>query len=611
MEKIMGNGIQTPPHLPHQEKTLFDLLNAAIQEHPDKPALRFWGTSISYRQLGDMIDEAAAYLVSEKNIRPGDRVGLDMPNTPFLPVMAFAILKCGGHVVSFPGYCSKEDFTNHVRETEPKLMVTVNLDRFVQKTAASTQESGCKTDLLVCKLNNLFPMLTRGAYEKHKEVSVLSGKDIRRIAPDASVYSSSAHKSAFSKASHMPSDRPEHNIQASDTALYLFTGGTSGKSKVAVYTHEGLVQNTLQSLQHFSQPPDSDPDERYLRYGEENWLGILPLSHVYGFCGPMLTSIASGGTLILEASSHVNDKNIKRSLQVMKDHDVTVAAMLPGQIERMTEPQFAGLLEDIKRNGKLKTVISGGSALHSSVALKFEHLTGAKVVQGYGATETGMIASNVPVNCNNHRTVGRVYPGTEIKFIGPAGETVEPGSGKQGEICVRGPGMMKEYLFTPEDDDPPFTPDGYYKTGDIGYLNESGHIVLTSLRKNMLIVNGVNVFPEKTEHQLRLHNDVEDVVVVGRPVNALGEVPYAFVKLKPGADTTAEEIVQFLKGSNMLARQEIPSIENISLTMDDLPRTPLGKPDRKQLQGLVRSRPDNAHKPGFPSAGHEGPQACL
>ena len=211
-------------------------------------------------------------------------------------------------------------------------------------------------------------------------------------------------------------------------------------------------------------------------------------------------------------------------------------------------------------------------------------------------TETSpIVCTNSPVKNNRHETVGTPLPSTTVRLVDPSDSSKVMGKGETGEIAIKGPQVMKGYYNRPDINKQVFTKDGFFLTGDIGHIDADGHIQITDRKKDMMIINGLNVYTNKIERQLMAHPEVEEAYVIGVPNEKVGEVPFAFVRTAPGSSLDARTLFSFLESSGTLAKHETPRAGNMEITAENLPKTPLNKPDKKAMrqkaQDMLKATP--------------------
>jgi long-chain acyl-CoA synthetase len=477
---------------------------AAAQRHPGRVALRLGAAALTYAELERRSAEIAGALL-ERGLRPGDRVGLMLPNGLHFPVLYAAILRAGAIVVPM----------------NPMLR-----DREVR-----------------------FHLADSGARE------VFVWHDVAAEAPDAAIIVDEDGPALPPAAGvpMMPRD-------AGDTAVVLYTSGTTGTPKGAELTHANLARNLEVAGALFGL------DERSVV------LGALPLFHAFGQTCGMNATLAAGGTLTL-----VPRFDAAVVLETIEADRVTVFQGVPSM--------YGALLHHPRRAdhdvSSLRTCVSGGAALPVELLHAFERAFGATILEGYGLSETSPIASfNHPDRERRPGSIGTPVAGVEMKVVGERGEDLPAGA--VGEILVRGHNVMKGYWNRPEATAAAITPDGWLRTGDLARIDPAGRFYVVDRKKDLIIRGGYNVYPREVEEVLHEHPAVREAAVVGIPDERLGEEVVAAVALADGEAATPEQLREFVRGQ--LAAYKYPRHVWI---VDELPKGPTGKILRRELVARV------------------------
>ncbi|MER7841942.1 long-chain fatty acid--CoA ligase [Streptomyces sp. NPDC096040] len=485
------------------------LVNSAAV-HGEHVAVRHDDTTLTYEQL----DEASARLATvlrDRGVRPGDTVTMTMPNVPLFPVVYYGILRAGGAVVPMNPLLKAREAAFVLRDSGARLALAHPMcAEEVAKAAAETGAACLVTD------SDAFQALLLAAQPM---------ADVVERADD-------------------------------DTALILYTSGTTGTPKGAELTHRNLLTNTATTA------------ETLLLLGPEDVLfGGLPLFHAFGQTCAMNASVAAGATLTLLPRFDAG-----RALEVMRRDGVTVFLGVP--------TMYSALLQARRSDGhaasRLRLAVSGGAALPVKVLHGFERTFGATVLEGYGLSETSPVAAfNHPDRPRKTGSIGTPVRGVEMKLIADDGATVRPGA--VGEIAVRGENVMKGYFDNPDASTHALR-DGWFHTGDLARVDEDGFYFIVDRKKDLIIRGGYNVYPREIEEVLYGHPAIAEAAVVGVADPVHGEEVAAVVVLRAGEEATPEEIRDYVK--ERVAAYKYPRI--VSLTAE-LPKGPTGKILKREI----------------------------
>jgi len=514
-----------PRELEIPDLTLPDFLAHTAKEYPDRPAIYYFGTKITYRQLNEKATRFAHVLIRE-GVQPGDRVALYMPNCPPSVIAFFGALRAGALVTQLNPLHTAGEISFQLRDSGAKYVLA--LDRFASLLGQVAGECGLKKVWLT-RIHDYFPLPLRWLFP----IKAMKNKTWEPW-PTGPLFASFTR--SLDRASRGPVKRT-HPIHPDDTALLQYTGGTTGVSKGAILTHRNLVANALQCKSWFWM----------LEGGREVFLVAVPIFHCYGMTVGMNTAIAFGSAMVLLPRFD--------ALQVMENVKKYQVGVLPG-----VQAFYAAINNhpDVKKYNlrSIKACISGAGPLHEEVQRQFEHLTGGKLVEGYGLTEAGPVTHCNPVS--GIRKMGRIglpLPGTDARVMDlKTGKRILK-TGETGELVIRGPQVMKGYWNQPEETRMTLR-DGWLYTGDIAVMDEDGFFTLVDRKKDMVKVGGENVYPREVEEVLFKHPKVLDCVVAGVPDRRLVDKLKAYVVLKPGEACTRKEIIEFCK--ERLAKYKVP-----------------------------------------------------
>lgn len=541
-------------------KPLYTLLDDAVSRYPNKPCTNFLGKVLTYSEIGHQVDRAAAGL-QRLGVEKGTKVGLFLPNSPTYIVFYFAILKIGGIVVNFNPLYTVEELSFQVRDSETDLMITLDLKVLFDKVEALLS-SGVLNRAVVCSFAALLPVAKSVLFRllKGRDLAQIDRSPVaRRIIPGARVM---ANGGVYSR----PNLDPENDI-----AVLQYTGGTTGTPKGAMLTHANLYINVLQVV---AWAPG-------LEEGRERVMGVLPFFHVFAMTVVMNFGIARAAELVIMPRFVLAD-----ALKLITETRPTVMPGVPTLFNAMlNHPQLKSY--DLS---SLRFCLSGGAPLPVEVKHKFEALTGCKLVEGYGLSETSPVVTANPLEGPvKAGSIGQPLPGTVVSLRDLADPAKEVPQGERGELCVSGPQVMKGYWNRPEETAAQFV-GSFIRTGDVAVMDEDGFFYIVDRLKDLIISSGFNVYPRRVEEAIYTHPAVEEVTVIGIPDEYRGEAPKAFIKLKKGMEATKEDILRHL--APKLSRIEQPSEIEFR---EELPKTMIGKLSKKELRQEELQKRQRAH----------------
>ncbi|MBS0237405.1 MAG: long-chain fatty acid--CoA ligase [Proteobacteria bacterium] len=535
-------------HMPIPTRPVPELLDRAVKRFPGNPAISFLGRTTTYAMLGAEVDRVAAGLQSI-GVKRGTKVGLLLPNTPTFIVYYFAILKAGGTVVNFNPLYTLEELSFQVRDSETEIMVTHDLTMLFSKTEALLLSGAIARAVVVPFASVLSPVKSvLFRLFKRKDVA-----DVRSSRAAAQIVNGSTLAATSSPMSRVDIDPDE------DIAVLQYTGGTTGTPKGAMLTHANLTANTAQIA---AWGVDLEP-------GKESILGALPLFHVFAMTVVMNMGIELAAKIIL-----IPRFQLLEALKLLHKERPTVLPAVPTIFTAMLNyPDFKSY--DVS---SLRFCLSGGAPLPLEVKLKFEAVSGAKVVEGYGLSETSPVLTCNPVQGEPVAgSIGPPLPGTTISLRDIDDPTKEVAQGERGELCAKGPQVMKGYWKKPAETEKQFV-GGFLRTGDVAIMDEKGYFSIVDRIKDLIICSGYNVYPRRIEEAIYTHPAVEEVTVIGIPDAYRGEAPKAFIKLKSGMSATEADILKHLQPK--ISRIEMPAAIEFR---DSLPKTMIGKLSKKEL----------------------------
>jgi long-chain acyl-CoA synthetase len=529
------------------------ILENAARTWPDRPALDFAGRVLSYAELDRLADRMAAGLQAW-GVGPGVHVGIYLPNTPHYFIAFFGILKAGGTVVNYSPLDAAAVLEHKVEDSETDLLFTLDMKSLYPQMHAMLGHTRLR-GLIVGSYGDFAAnpaAIAAGQKAAGDLVEVGYGDQIRHFADLLS-----------------DAEPVRHAIgdPAEAIAVLQYTGGTTGLPKGAILTHANLTAATSQILETTQTEPP------VLRPGQERLLAVLPPFHVYALVVNMLMGIKLGAELVLHARF-----DLHAVLGDLTSKHVTVFCGVPTMFVGLLQADLAGL--DLS---SLRLCNSGGAPLPLEIQQRFQSVSGASLNEGWGMTETSAIGSFTPgMGVRHPGSCGIPGPGIDFRFLDITDPSRVLALGERGEIAVRGPNVMKGYWKNPEATREAISPDGYLRTGDVGWMDEDGYVYIVDRTKDMLLCGGFNVYPRVIEEAIYQHASVAEVAVIGVPDDYRGQAPKAFIKLRPDVPALSlEELKAFLKPR--IGKHEMVAALQI---VDALPRTPVGKIDKKQLYAV-------------------------
>lgn len=530
--------------MPLQARPVYELLDETAQRFGDRPAFDFLGKHWTWQDIKEQVDCFAGAL-QKIGVSRGVKVGLFLPNSPYFLISYYAILRAGGTVVNFnPMYAVKE-LRHQIEDSETDFLITLDLKILCDKVMELSntrmkQVIFCRfADILSWPKNLLFPLV------KRKEVATLP-LDTNRLWFHEMVH-------------HAPAPSRVSIDVNEDIAVLQYTGGTTGIPKGAMLTHANVSTNAQQSFAWFST----------MSADNNTTLGILPFFHVFAMTVVINLAVIGGREIVA-----LPRFDIKQVLRAIKHRRITCLPAVPA-IYNAINHQSRVRPRDL---ASLQLCIAGGAPLPSEVREAFFKKTGQTVMEGYGLTEASPVVSMNPlVTGNRPGTIGQPLPGTEIEIRDLDTDQPVP-LGASGELCVRGPQVMKGYYKKPEET-AAVLQNNWLRTGDVAVLDAEGYLTIVDRIKDMIITNGYKIYPRHVEEAIYTHPAVEECIAAGLPDPAKGEITKAWVKLRPGQELTAEQLRTYL--TDKLSPLEVPRF--IEFRDQPLPKTTIGKLSRKDI----------------------------
>ncbi len=528
-------------------KSMVDVFDQAVKKYADKPAFSAVGATLSYRDLDTQSRNFAAWLQNRTDLKPGDRIAVQMPNVSQYPVVVFGAMRAGLIVVNTNPLYTTREMEHQFNDSGAKALVVLanmayNAEKVLPQTSIET--------VIVTELADMHSPLKRTLMNA-------AVKHLKKMVPAYSL--PQAHKlpavlSEGSKEKFTPVESKQDDI-----AVLQYTGGTTGVAKGAMLTHGNLVANLLQA-----RPMMGDSIEE----GKEIVIAPLPLYHIYSFtlnCG-----------IMLEAGAHnvliPNPRDIPGFVKELKNHRFTAFLGLNTLFVALCNNEE---FQDLDFSS-LKLTSSGGMALTSDTAKMWQRVTGCEISEGYGMTETSPVVTFNPSVAIQLGTIGLPIANTLVKTIDDDGN--ETPIGEAGELCVKGPQVMRGYWQRPEDTQNSFTKDGYLQTGDVALIQEDGYIRIVDRKKDMIIVSGFNVYPNEVEDVISGHPNVVECAAVGVPDARSGEAVKVYL-VATAEGVSANELKEYCR--ERLTAYKVPKS---FIFRDELPKTNVGKILRRELR---------------------------
>lgn len=553
------------PGVPHEiqynGELLHGLLDTAAEKYPNNVAVRFL---LKYLPLGIAIQSRMTYreLVEATNrfatalrnlgVQPGDRVAVMLPNSPQQVIAFFGTLRAGCTVVNTNPIYTARELEHQLKDSGAETIVLLSS---ATERLASIRDKVHVKHVIVTDIPDPLGFPFKGLVEKQVRASGAM-VDVPPMPGLHRFYD-------LIKAS--PPRPPQVNTQPDDVVLFQYTGGTTGVPKAAMLTHKNLVCNVRQLEAWMTD----------LKYGGEKTLGAIPFFHVYGMTVAMLFTLATGSELIVIP----DPRQTELVLEIIQREKVSLYPGIPTMYTAIVN--HPRVQEYNLRS--VKACLSGGMALPVEIQRQFETITGGKLVEGYGLTETSPVVCANPINGKRKAgSIGLPVPSTEVAVVqlepGPDGiyEAVPPG--EEGELVVRGPQVMKGYWNRPDETAKTIDPEGWLHTGDIAKMDEDGFFYIVDRKKDLIIASGYNIVPREVEEVLYQHPKVQEAVVAGVPDPKRGETVKAYIVLKEGVTATEEEIIAFCREN--LAPYKVPRLVEFR---SELPKSQVGKILRRVL----------------------------
>jgi len=539
-------------------KSVIEVFERSCKKFADRPAFSNMGVTLTYAELERYSAAFAGYLQAHTDLVPGDRIAVQMPNVLQYPIAVFGALRAGLIVVNTNPLYTAREMRHQFKDSGARALVYLNM--FGQKVQEVLPDTDIQY-LIEAKMGDMLPTA------KGWLVNTVVSK-VKKMVPAYSLPQAISFKSALRLGRGL-GIKPL-KVGLDDIAVLQYTGGTTGLAKGAMLTHGNLVANMQQVRACLAQlGPDGQP---LLREGQEVMVAPLPLYHIYAFTANCMCMMVSGNHNVLIT----NPRDIAGFIKELKNWRFSALLGLNTLfVALMDHPDFKTL--DFS---SLKLTNSGGTALVKATAERWEQITGCRITEGYGLTETSPVACTNPYGDKSRLgTVGLPVPGTLLKVINDEG--IEQPMGERGELCIKGPQIMKGYWHKPEATAEVLDAEGWFKSGDIAVIDPDGFVRIVDRKKDMIIVSGFNVYPNEIEDVVMAHPKVANCAVIGVPDERSGEAVKLFVVARE-TGVSLEELKAYCK-ENFTA-YKVP--KHIVLR-ESLPMTPVGKILRRELRDIA------------------------
>ena len=551
MEKIWLK--QYPEGVPAEINTdqyasLKAMFEDSCRKYAERPAFSNLGTTLSFAELEKLSRQFGAYLQHGVGLKKGDRVALMMPNLLQYPVALFGVLRSGVIAVNVNPLYTERELEHQLKDSGAHTIVIV--ENFAHTLQASLASTGVE-HVVVTAIGDLLP------FPKRSIVNFVVRK-VKKMVPPWHIEGALPFRTALAKGAQHSLD--EIAVTGEDIAFLQYTGGTTGVAKGAVLTHRNMVANTLQLGAWVG---------KLFEPGREKMITALPLYHVFSLTVNALFMLYYGGENVLIT----NPRDIPDFIKTLEKHPWTAITGVNTLFNALVhDPAFSKL--DFK---PVKFALGGGMAVQRAVAAKWKQLTGIPLIEGYGLTEASPVVTANPLNLKEYSgSIGLPLSSTDLSIRDDADHELKVG--EVGELCFKGPQVMRGYWQRPDETDKVLSADGWLRTGDMGRVDERGYVFIVDRKKDMILVSGFNVYPNEVEDVIAMHPGVREVAAVGVPDEHSGEVVKLFVVKKDPALT--EQALKDWAHKELTGYKRPKYIE----FRDELPKSNVGKILRRELR---------------------------
>lgn len=540
---------------PNEYSSINDMLEMSFSRFKNNPAFHNMGTTLSYQEIELYSRKFASYLQNDLKLKKGDRVAIMMPNILQYPIALFGILRAGMIAVNVNPLYTARELEHQLKDSGTQaIVIFANSAHVLQKVVAHYPVK----NIMVTQIGDMLK------FPKNYIVNFVI-KKVKKMVPDFNLPNMLDFKSCVLKGDESKFNKPQ--ITLDDTAFLQYTGGTTGVAKGAILTHRNMVANMVQARAWI---------KNFITDGQEIIITPLPLYHIFSLTANCFVFGSVGALNILIT----NPRDIPGFVKELKNWKFTAFTGV--------NTLFNGLLNNDEFRkldfSSLKLTLGGGMAVQKAVAERWKQVTGRPLVEAYGLTETSPAACINPMTIKEFNGfIGVPIPSTDVVIKDDNNQNLP--LGEIGEICIKGPQVMAGYYNRDEETAKVMTSDGFFKTGDLGYMTEEGFVKIVDRKKDMILVSGFNVYPNELEDVIAQHPKVLEAAAIGVPDEKSGESVKIFV-VKKDESLTQEELMKFCR--EQLTSYKVPkSIEFRS----ELPKSNVGKILRKDLRAETLTKP--------------------
>lgn len=545
--KMYDKGVPATVDIP--QETILDMLDGVARKYPQHAAINYKGKALTYQTFKEQIDATAAALVAS-GFKKGDRAVIYMPNTPQFVISYFGIMKAGGIVIATNPLYTERELEHQLADCGAETVFVMSRYYPLLKSVQRKGHTQVKR-IIVANIKEYFPAMLKILFTLLREKK--GGDQVKPEQGDMSFpdFLALGRRSPQAKVT----------VTNEDLAMLQYTGGTTGLAKGAIGQHKNLAANIAML-------------KEWLEWGEakEGFVGAIPFFHSYGMITTMILSATMAATLYIVP----DPRDQKDLLSTIDKYKPTLFPGVPAMyIAINNNPDVASGKYDVT---SIRACISGSAPLLMETKRRFEELTGGKLVEGFGMTETFVATHCNPIEGENREgSIGLPLPGVECRIVDAAEGEKDLPVGEVGELLIKGPTVMKGYWNMPTETVNSLR-DGWLYSGDIARMDEQGYFYIEDRKKDMIIAGGYNVYPREIEEVLMMHPAVVEAAVAGVPDPKRGETVKAWIVKKPGDATTEAEIVEWSK--TQLAKYKYPRLIEFR---SELPKTTVGKVLKRDL----------------------------
>lgn len=538
----------------NQYTSINEMVEVSLKKYRDRPAWHCMGTTLNYSDIDRLSQKFASFLQNDLKLVKGDRLALMMPNILQYPVALYGALRAGLTVVNVNPLYTARELEHQMKDSGCKaIVIFANSAHILEKVLAHTEIKS----VMVTGIGDMLK------FPKNHIVNFVL-KNVKKMVPDYHLPEAKSFIDCVSQGNESLYKRPEMKLE--DIAFLQYTGGTTGVAKGAMLTHKNIISNIHQAGAWI---------RNYVTEGKEIMITPLPLYHIFSLTANCLYYGSIGALNILIT----NPRDIPGFVKEMKKWKFTAITGV--------NTLFNGLLNnpDFKNLdfSTMKLTLGGGMAVQKVVAERWKQVTGVPLIEAYGLTETSPAACINPMSLKDYNGfIGLPLPSTEIEIKDDNGKSLP--LGEIGEICIKGPQVMAGYWKRPDETAKVMTNDGFFKSGDLGFMTEEGFVKIVDRKKDMILVSGFNVYPNELEDVVCSHPKVLEAAAIGIPDEKSGEVVKIFV-VKKDDTLTQDELMKFCR-ENLTSYKVPKSIE----FRKELPKTNVGKILRKDLRAEVLAK---------------------